>query len=66
MINVSRRKFITASAAMGASMPIGDRGSWAAEPEVHFDFTRPLEGWETVTGKWVVEDVPGASQGGRA
>ena len=51
---------------MGASMPIGDRGSWAAEPEVHFDFTRPLEGWETVTGKWVVEDVPGASQGGRA
>ena len=51
---------------MGASMPIGDRGSWAAEPEVHFDFTRPLEGWETVTGKWAVEDVPGASQGGPA
>jgi hypothetical protein len=47
-------------------MTIGDRGSRAAEPEVHFDFTRPLEGWETVTGKWVVEDVPGASQGGRA
>ncbi len=66
MIDVSRRQFITAAAAMGASMSIGDRRSWAAEPEVHFDFTRPLDGWETVTGKWAVADVPGASQGGRA
>ena len=66
MINVSRRKFMTAAAAMGASMSIGDRGSWANEPEVHFDFTRPLEGWETVSGNWAVEDVPGASRGGRA
>jgi hypothetical protein len=66
MINVSRRKFITAAAAMGASMSIGDRGSWAAEPEVYFDLTRPLEGWETVTGKWAIEEVAGASQGGRA
>lgn len=65
MINVSRRQFITA-AAMGASMSIGARGSWAAEPEIHFDFTRPLDGWETVTGKWGIEEVPGASQGGRA
>jgi hypothetical protein len=47
-------------------MSIGDRRSWAAEPEVHFDFTRPLESWETVTGKWAIEEVPGASQGGRA
>jgi len=66
MIDVSRRELITAAAAMGASMSIGDRRSWSAEPEVHFDFTHPLEGWETVTGKWAVEDVPGASQGGRA
>jgi hypothetical protein len=66
MFNVSRRIFITASVAIAASMSIGDRGSWAAEPEVHFDFTRPLEGWETVTGRWAVEDVPGASQGGPA
>src|SRR6266700_5052390 len=66
MIDVSRRELITAAAAMGASMSIGGRRSWSAEPEVHFDFTHPLEGWETVTGKWAVEDVPGASQGGRA
>ena len=35
----------------------------AAGSEVRFDFTRPFEGWETVTGKWGIEDVPGASQG---
>jgi hypothetical protein len=65
MINVSRRQLITAAAAMGALMSLGDRASRSAEPEVHFDFSRPLQGWETVTGKWAVEDVPGASQGGR-
>jgi Domain of Unknown Function (DUF1080) len=53
-------------AAIGTSVSIGTRSAWAAEPETHFDFTRPLEGWETVTGKWAIEDVPGASQGGRA
>jgi 3-keto-disaccharide hydrolase len=66
MMNVSRRQFITAAAGIGASMSIGDRGSWAAEPELHMDFTRPFEGWETVTGTWAVEEVSGASQGGRA
>src|SRR5438309_8478014 len=65
MSNLSRRRFI-AAAAIGAAMPIGDRRPWAAEPEIHFDLTRSLEGWETVTGKWAVEEVPGASQGGRA
>ena len=30
------------------------------------DFTRPLDGWETVSGSWQVEDVPGASQGSKA
>jgi hypothetical protein len=66
MSKLSRRQFITAAAAMGAFMSIGDRRPWAAEPEVHFDFTRPLKGWETVTGKWAIEEVPGASLGGRA
>ena len=28
---------------------------------MRFDFTRPFEGWETVTGQWAVEDVPGAT-----
>jgi hypothetical protein len=44
-------------------MAIGEGRPWAAVSEVRFDFTRPFEGWETVTGKWAIEDVPGASRG---
>jgi hypothetical protein len=47
-------------------MAIGQRRPWAAESERRFDFTRPFEGWETVTGRWAIEGVPGALQGGRA
>jgi hypothetical protein len=66
MTDVSRRQFIAAAAGMGAAVSIQDRRSRAAESEARFDFARPLEGWETVTGKWAIEDVPGASQNGRA
>jgi hypothetical protein len=51
---------------MAASISSGDWRLWAAESEVHFDFTRQLDGWEIVTGKWEIEEVPGALQGGRA
>jgi len=37
-----------------------------AEPEMRYDFIQPLDGCETVSGTWVIEDVPGASQGGKA
>ena len=63
MTALSRRQLITAAAALGASSAIGERRLWAAGSEVRLDFTRPLEDWETVTGKWGIEDVPGASQG---
>jgi hypothetical protein len=66
MTTLSRRETITAAAALGVSMAIGERRPWAAMSGVHFDFARPFEGWETVTGKWAIEDVPGGSQGGRA
>src|ERR1700730_16498562 len=66
MTTLSRRETITAAATLGVSMAIGERRPWAAESGVSFDFTRPFDGWETVTGKWAIEDVPGASQGGRA
>jgi hypothetical protein len=59
----SRRQLITAAAALGASLAVGERLLWAAGSEVRFDFTQPFEGWETVTGKWGIEDVPGASRG---
>jgi hypothetical protein len=52
---------------MAAVMSIEGRdSSWAAESEVRFDFTRQFEGWETVTGKWAIEEVAGASKSGRA
>ncbi len=65
MEKLSRRQLIKTAAAIGASMSIADYAR-AVESEVHFDFAQPLQGWETVTGKWGIEDVPGASQGGRA
>ena len=34
-----------------------------AEPDVRFDFTKPIAGWEIVAGQWGIEDVPGAAQG---
>jgi hypothetical protein len=63
MTTLSRRETITAAVTVGVSMAIGEGRPWAAVSGVHFDFTRPFEGWETVTGKWGIEDVPGASQG---
>jgi hypothetical protein len=65
MIKVSRRQFITAT-AIGASVSVGTRFSRSAGADDVFDFTKPLEGWETISGKWSVEDVPGASRNGRA
>jgi hypothetical protein len=62
MTGLSRRQLIGATFILGVCMPFGRR-PWAAEPGARFDFTQPLEGWETVTGKWGIEDVPGASKG---
>lgn len=47
-------------------MSIGERSARAQASALHFDFTKPLDGWTTVSGKWALEDVAGASQGGRA
>jgi Domain of Unknown Function (DUF1080) len=63
MTDLSRRQLIAAAMALGAYLAIGGRRPWAAGSETRFDFARPLEGWETVTGKWGLEDVAGASQG---
>jgi hypothetical protein len=66
MIDLTRRHFVIAAAALGASITMAEKRSWGAGPDVRFDLSRPLENWETVTGKWGVEDVPGALQGGKA
>jgi hypothetical protein len=65
MIKLSRRQFIRTT-ALGASVSVGSRFARSAGPEEVFDFTKPLDGWETITGNWAVEDIPGASRSGRA
>ena len=65
MIKISRRQFITTT-ALGASVSTGSRFARSAGTEEVFDFTKPLDGWETITGNWTVEDVPGASRSERA
>jgi hypothetical protein len=62
---ITRRRLL-AAATMGASMSIGNRFARSQASALRFDFTKPLEGWTTVSGKWAIEDVAGASQGGHA
>jgi hypothetical protein len=59
----SRRDLITKAAAVGASIVFGDQPGMAAEPDVRFDFTKPLANWEIVAGQWAIEETPGATQG---
>jgi len=63
--HLTRRRLITAAAA-AASMSIGNHSARSQASALRFDFTKPLDGWTTVSGKWAIEDVAGASQGGRA
>lgn len=60
----SRRQLIGAAAALCAS--ISGRRAEGAQSVIRYDFARPLDGWETVSGTWAIEDVQGASQGGKA
>jgi hypothetical protein len=65
MIKISRRHLIT-STALGASASVGTRFARSDGPNDIFDFSKPLDGWETISGNWTVENVPGASRSGRA
>src|ERR1019366_8026145 len=62
---LTRRRLMTAAAG-GASTLIGAHLACSQGSGLRFDFTKPLDGWTTVSGKWAIEDVAGASQGGRA
>jgi hypothetical protein len=64
-MHLSKREFITSATALAMTATIGNRVAWSTEP-VRFDFRRPLEGWQTIAGKWGIEYVAGASQGGKA
>lgn len=63
MPHLSRRRLLTATAALGGAMIATRQTLRAAETEIHYDFAAPFEGWETVSGKWGIEDVPGATKG---
>jgi len=39
-------------------------GSLSVAADVQHDLSKPLEGWETVTGEWTIQRVPGASRNG--
>ena len=47
-------------------MSLGQRFAQSQGSPLRFDLTKPLDGWMTVSGKWAIEDVPGALQGARA
>src|SRR5215470_8435650 len=64
MMTLSRRQFVAGASALGASQAVSGRS--AAQSDDPFDFSRPLVGWETVEGKWAIEEVPGAAHNGRA
>lgn len=65
MIDISRRDLVAGMALTGACRSIGGNCAQAAASGHHFDFAMPLDGWETIAGKWAIEDVTEA-RGGRA
>jgi Domain of Unknown Function (DUF1080) len=66
MNDISRRQLVIGSATMGATIAIGDSLVSSASAQKGFDFSKPLDGWETVAGRWATEEVTGAAHGGRA
>ncbi len=63
MIKKSRRRFIAGVATCAIVARMKAR---AASPRIHYDFTPPFEGWEIVSGKWAVADMPDAAREGYA
>jgi hypothetical protein len=60
----SRRRLVAATPALAVSLIAGKRSAWSAAAEGRYDFNKMPEGWELVSGKWVVEDIAGASGNG--
>ena len=66
MSHSSRRRFLIGSASVGAGIAIGNSLVPSAAAQEGLDLSKPLEGWETVSGRWVTEEVAGAARGGQA
>jgi 3-keto-disaccharide hydrolase len=61
-MRLSRRTLIGGAAAVGAGLAATPTRLRAAG-EQRFDFTKPLDGWQIVTGKWAIEAMGDAAQG---
>jgi hypothetical protein len=61
-MHLSRRQLVTGAAAVGVGLAIKPT-SLRAATEQRFDFIKPLDGWETVTGTWAIENMPDARAG---
>ena len=65
MDKMSRRQLVAGGTALGTCLT-ADHFAFSAGSGDGFDFTKPLDGWETVSGQWAIEPVAGASQRGYA
>jgi 3-keto-disaccharide hydrolase len=65
MTAISRRQVVGSLAGLGACVSAEGIARSAAADDP-FDVSRSLDGWETASGDWVIEDVPGAARNGRA
>src|SRR4051812_17828377 len=66
MNDISRRRFVTGTATIFATIAIANRTVSPASAQETLDLSKPLDGWETVSGRWATEEVEGAAQAGRA
>jgi hypothetical protein len=66
MATISRRQLVVGASTIGACVASQGRVSRSAESDDPFDFSKPLQGWETVSGDWAIQEVPGAVHNGRA
>jgi hypothetical protein len=61
-----RRLLVTAAGAAAASMSVGSPIARSQASVRSFDFSKPLDGWTMVSGKWAIQEVPGDWPGGPA
>jgi Domain of Unknown Function (DUF1080) len=61
-MRLSRRTLVAGAAALGTGL-VARPAPLRAAAEQRFDFTKPLDGWQIVTGTWAIEGMGDAAQG---
>jgi len=62
MLQLSRRTLLGGAVSLGVAMATED-ASLGAETRLIYDFTLPLVGWESVSGRWQIERMGDAANG---